>query len=45
MTTSVLLKAQYSATSSPKEGHRDPEVTGVEAEVEDKNQIIGKSTP
>lgn len=45
MTTSVLLKALHLATSSPKVGHRDPEVTGVEAEVEDRNQITGKSTP
>lgn len=45
MTTSVLLKAQHLATSSPREGHRDPEVNGVEAEVEDRNQIIGKATP
>lgn len=45
MTTSVLLKAQHLATSSPKEGHQGPEVTRVEAEDEDRNQIIGNSTP
>lgn len=45
MTTSVLLKSRHLGTSSPKEGHRDPEVTGLEAEVEDRNQITGESTP
>lgn len=44
MTTSVLLKVQLLGTSSPREGHRDPEGTGLEAEAEDRSQITGKST-
>lgn len=45
MTTSVLLKAQHLETSSPKGGHRDLEVIGVEADLEARNQNTGKSAP
>lgn len=45
MTTSVLLKAQHLETSSPKGGHQDLEVIGVEADLEARNQNTGKSAP